>query len=254
MKEVCFDPKLALIFKKLMLLAYSDDGIEQSLADLGYRLVTWIGKVKELNAFVCQNADHAVLVFQGTDVDEPDTIKADLKFGKESIDGVKYDHGCYDEYTRLAPMFVDTLATLKSAGVKLYVAGHSLGGGIAGVTMLRLPDNTFEACYRAGGMRFCDKAGAGKDVCGKIFNVVLENDVVPLLPFWALGFVSAGNLIVITRDGRMYTGKAAYWRRVFYVAMPFMNRAIVDGFGYIKNHVLSAYIPAMKNVVAQLSL
>ncbi len=95
----------------------------------------------------------------------------------------------------------------KAKELALFVCGHSRGGALAmrgAVDLTKRAD--VRSVYTFGAPRWCDKVAAREYdmVLGqRTFKVVNNNDVVPSLPPWRLGWQHVGRMIYIDRKGKV---------------------------------------------------
>jgi hypothetical protein len=241
-----FSTDLSLRLAKLCEISYIDEDIAGKLKRMGFDLLQRIGKSGDLSGFVCCNSRYAVLVFQGTDPRDWQTIKEDLKFWKTKKDQVRYVQGFSDAYEELLPGFSEFV---KTCDVPLYITGHSLGGAIALITAMRASPGTFEACYTFGAPRVCGISGEKLDDNKSIFRVINSSDVVPSLPLLVMGnWPFIGKLYYITGGYKLISGYRAYVMRVFGQAWPIATRAVFGLAGFLKNHPIDKYVDALSIV------
>jgi len=239
-----FDAFLSLTLARLSEIAYIDDDITTKLKSLGFDLVKRIGKTGDVSGFICRTADYSVLVFQGTDIRDWQTIKEDLKIWHTREDHVRWAAGFNDAYEELLPEFIDCVRT---CDVPLYITGHSLGGAIALITALHA--DRFEACYTFGAPRVCSLSGEKLDDGKSIFRVVHENDIVPSLPFLVLGYWPfIGELIYITASNKIVRGWPAYPARISGQILPIIKKSIWGIAGFVQNHFAGQYIKALEAI------
>ena len=243
-------PQKALNLFRLYEISYIDTDLILPLQTLGFILDKKLGKIHDLSGFICHNADYAVLVFQGTDLKDWKTIKEDLKFWKTKQDGVSYTDGFFDAYEKLYPEFKDSLNILGVDGklLPLYIGGHSLGGAIALITALRLPVDSFEACYTAGAPRVCGLRGHALAEGKNIYKFIHENDIVPSLPEAVLGYWSPGQMVYITANDTFMTGWRAYMYRITAQIIPITRKGIFDLAEAAENFLTGDRVGTIKNV------
>jgi len=92
-------------------------------------------------------------------------------------------------------------------GLPLIIAGHSRGGALAMRAAIELAKRAdIRSVHTFGAPRWCDKVAAREYdmVLGqRTFKVVNNNDVVPSLPPWRLGWQHVGRMIYIDRKGKV---------------------------------------------------
>ena len=189
-------------FANLAGLVYNnfDDKLTSKLKDLGYSKVTYISK-KGAQVMVLTNRDEQVLAFRGTEPKEFNDIKADLKAwkSKSRTEGRVHD-GFYDEVNKIWGEIENNLSKTKP----LYICGHSLGGAMATIAASRLQIQT-EALYTFGSPRVGNKKWVDS-VNVKHYRWRNNNDLVPKVPFWIMGFRHHGKLMYINHYGNLRNG------------------------------------------------
>jgi len=247
MKE--FDADLAYVFALLSEISYIDQEpvLVGKLAALGFELVKRLGRSGDLSGFICRNNEYAVLVFQGTDGRDWQTIKEDLKFWHSRDQGVSYAAGFHDAYCELLPGFAEFFDTTQRP---IYITGHSLGGAIALIAALNLQPYSFEACYTFGAPRVCGISGEKHDNGKTIYRIVHENDVVPSLPLVILGYWPfLGELVYITAANKLVRGWRAYALRILGQTLPILQKAVFGLPGFITSHLIGNYIEALHIII-----
>lgn len=234
-----FNQKQALVMAQLSQIAYIDTDIALALKELGFDLVKRLGRIHDVSGYICKNSEHAVLVFQGTDVKDWATIEEDLKFWPCRSDHVTYAAGFLSAFEELEPGFWDFVMT---TALPLYITGHSLGGAIALITALRIP--VFAACYTFGSPRVCGISGEKYDNGKAIYRLIHASDIVPNLPLGYWPFL--GEMIYITDSNRILRGWQAYTFRILGQVLPLVTKSIFGIAGFIKNHLIGNYIEALK--------
>ena len=191
-------------FAVIARLAYLDDAKKQ-FNDLGYA-DWWIFDVDGAQAHIAANEKEIIVAFRGTEPNEFNDIKADLKaYHKDGFHG-----GFYNEYKKLQSDILDRLNKLQRAMDRpIYITGHSLGGAMATVAAYHMP-------YASGLYTF------GSPRAVSIFNkrklkvphyrTVNNNDIVPKVPMTFMGFKHCGTLQYLNFYGNIR--KMTYWQRV----------------------------------------
>lgn len=240
-----YSNSIALIMAQLSAIAYKDGDLRESINKLGVGLVLIksFGRKGDLSGFLCRNKDYAVLVFQGTDIRDWETIKEDLKFWPTKKGGVRYADGFYDAYLELLPEFEPDINMLPLT--PLYITGHSLGGAIATITALNRRHDRMEACYTFGAPRVCNYKGLKKDNNKAIYRLIHENDIVPSLPLFIMGYIGVGQLVYISANNDIRTGYKAYISRVLAQALPLIKYTVFSLASFVKNHLIQNYIEAL---------
>jgi Lipase (class 3) len=143
----------------------------------------------------------SVLVFRGTDSDDPSDLVADGRFLFTQWEaGGRVHRGFADALAEVRPQLEQLLPTIDA---KLLITGHSLGAGLA--TLLA---SAWSAKLAKGWELYtygCPRAGDGDFVAtieaGKAHRYVDCCDAVTRVPPEAFGYVHAGTLAFIDHDG-----------------------------------------------------
>ncbi len=156
--------------------------------------------VEGAQCHIAQNKELVIISFRGTEPKQWTDIKADLNAfkGKSRTEGMVHK-GFKGEIDKL---WADISVSLQRIGDrKLYICGHSLGGAMATICASRLEDKK-PSVYTYGSPR----VGGNEFVKGANFEHyrhVNNNDVVPRVPFWIMGFRHHGDLTYINHYGNI---------------------------------------------------
>lgn len=180
-----------------------------------------------------------IVVFRGTEPTEIKDILADLNaFQTSSFDKNGDVHlGFKNALDEIWTSLEDWVSFRRINGRKLIICGHSLGGALATIASDRF---NADECYTYGSPRVGDSKWV-KNFSVKHYRVVNNNDIVPKVPLWIMGYRHTCKPIYMS-----YTGKI--------VSMNFIQRFIdsVRGrfralkkfqlFDSIYDHSMSEYI------------
>lgn len=150
-------------------------------------------------AFETQN--HLVIAFRGTEPTEMSDIISDLKsWQTDSESGTGDVHVGFKE--ALDRIWNDLEKWVEARPNKsIITCGHSLGGALATLSAQRL--NASE-CYTYGSPRVGDAKWL-TTFKTKHFRVVNNNDVVPKVPLWVMGFRHTCEPIYLSYAGKIVT-------------------------------------------------
>jgi hypothetical protein len=181
--SVNLDRRKAVLFAQLSQIAYVDTTentieLERQLLTLGFTYIkTFWDEETDTEGYLAKNSDFAVICFRGTEED-PKDIFTDLD-AKLAIDPRGSEHeGFFKAYSRVAVDVEQSLVAL--AGLPVYVAGHSLGGALAKVTILESNYSNFVACYTFGAPAVCNEIRSSQNKV-PVFLIVNAADIVPRL-------------------------------------------------------------------------
>jgi len=148
--------------------------------------------------------DTIYVVFRGTDAVNIGQWISNLDFFRTDVPDIcakcKVHEGIYRMYGKLFPLLDAPLATRLASlpGARLYITGHSLGGAFANVLALYVKQKygIDPVVYSFGSPRL------GNDEFAAFYNNVIPSsyrvnnfrDIVPHVPFKAMGFHHAGKL------------------------------------------------------------
>ena len=149
-------------------------------------------------AYVAWNSKQITIAFRGTEPTEFSDIKADLN----ALHFHGYHKGFYTEYLKNADTILEQVfSLLKRKERPVYVCGHSLGGAIATV-FSDINDDLVEEVYTYGAPRALTWRRA-KEYKVKHIRYRNNNDVVPTVPFWFMGFQHVGECCYINFYGNV---------------------------------------------------
>ena len=191
-----------LHFATLAKIAYLTEKDSKPIAKkLGYTKTKLIDH-KGAECLFLENNTTIVLAFRGTEPKEFSDIKADLKAWKRKSQTEGMVHaGFYDYLERIWETVENHINYGTREKKALYICGHSLGGAMAALAASRLNDRVV-ACYTYGQPRV-----GGSDWCAKQtyehHRYVNNNDIVPRVPLWIMGFRHRGELHYINYYGNI---------------------------------------------------
>jgi triacylglycerol lipase len=191
-------------FALLARAAYLDD-TPKKFKELGYTGVKFYDN-NGAEAYVAWNKEQITVAFRGTEPKEFSDIKADLN----AVHYQGFHKGFYIEYLKNSEAIeaqVDEL--LKKKERPVYVCGHSLGGGIATIFSHNNRHIVTEL-YTYGSPRAITWWKA-EDFTTKHYRFRNNNDVVPTVPFWIMGFKHVGELQYINYYGNVR--KLTAWQK-----------------------------------------
>lgn len=217
--------KPGLHFATLAKIAYlTEDESRPIVHTMGYTESVLVDH-KGAECLIVENSERVVLCFRGTEPKEFSDIKADLKAWKHESETEGMVHAGFYEY--LERIWDHVLAYISSDERKhkaLYICGHSLGGAMATLASSRLQDRIV-ACYTYGSPRVGGRVWRSNCTFAH-YRHVNNNDVVPRVPFWIMGFRHYGELVYINHYGNIrkltawqkakdsWRGRLAAWRKL----------------------------------------
>ncbi len=207
-KRAAYSDRMAWIMANMAKLAYIkfEEG-ELEREELEYSLRSgWFNLIETFNkngtqAFLAKNDEFTVLAFRGTQTDQWEDIKTDLKVLKEkTIDG-KVHAGFLQAFNDVKDEIFETIRQNLGADVPIYITGHSLGAALATVATGELDkefNNWIAACYTFGSPRVGD-GKFEKSIKTPFYRVVNTTDIVSLVPFFMGTFVHVGDERYLSR-------------------------------------------------------
>lgn len=191
-------------FAMVSKLAYLDNE-KKKWKELGYTYSKFFD-VDGAQAYVLWSKDYITITFRGTEPDDWNDISADLKVFK--YDGMH--EGFHEEYMKLHDLIRDKVDDLIQRKERpLYICGHSLGGAMATICATRYPEA--KELYTYGSPRVFNKERAARlHVPHK--RHVNNNDAVPRVPLWIMGFRHHGTEHYLNIKGNVC--KMSLWQRV----------------------------------------
>jgi len=175
-----YDPALAWLLSEASMLAYSRDDafVADRWAQVGIEHCEFFDGPGAQGHLVI-GPDGAVLVFRGTERDDLDDLRTDLKVRLVRNGGGrgKVHHGFASALVEVWPEL--TRAVKKVGELPFFATGHSLGGALAVLAGEALPE--LHSIYTFGAPRVGD--GDFRDAYPHpVHRLVHNNDVVPMLP------------------------------------------------------------------------
>ncbi len=228
-----YDPTRAWWLAKLSALAYENKRqVVEALREAGFKSVTFVDAASTqgflaVHPGMMQNKPFAVLAFRGTENDWAD-ILTDLSFLKTKLPDEPYRAHAGFVYAFKEVMGTDVeglggegmkvewygsrgvsdALVAECRNVPVFFTGHSLGGALATIAAhYWLP----RAMYTFGSPRVADIELARRFAMRGIpvYRVVNSTDAITRVPFALTGFRHVGELIYLTRGGRLLRGWAA---------------------------------------------
>ncbi len=235
--------ELAIHYAKLSSYAYMDEKTAKPLAkELGYLKNKLISN-GSAQCMIFTNKEDIVVAFRGTEPTQFKDVLADLKAWKHRSKTNGWVHvGFYDEVKKV---YDDMLAYINARPTKkLYICGHSLGGGMSMVTAARLQDRV-EAVYTYGCPRTGDRVWRSN--CSFThYRFVNSNDVVPKVPLKIMGYKHYGNLQYINYYGDFRN--ATVWQRTKdQLRARYRALCKFQFFDGLRDHVISSYLGKLEH-------
>lgn len=191
-----------LHFATLAKIAYKTQAESKpTVHELGYTKSVLVDH-NGAECLIVENSERVVLCFRGTEPKEFSDIKADLKAWKRHSETEGMVHaGFYGYLERIWEQVEAFVNTPARKDKELYICGHSLGGAMATLAASRLQDRVV-ACYTYGSPRVGGSVWHAN--CSfKHYRYVNNNDVVPRVPLWIMGFRHYGELVYINYYGNI---------------------------------------------------
>ncbi|WP_299378482.1 lipase family protein [uncultured Kiloniella sp.] len=206
--ESGFDIEAAHFLAEMAELAYfSPMHIEATLADMGVHDWRFI-EAWDSQCFYARFPTFRIVAFRGTQLDAGD-IWTNLKFKQQDLEeiGVAEDNksesvhrGFYDAHFALCK---ELCSVLGAGETPLYLTGHSQGGALA-ILEAAIPDGEDDTViYTFGAPRVGNNCFAELERYPH-HRVVNSIDIVPMLPFMAMGYKHSGTLQYIDGKGKIH--------------------------------------------------
>ena len=190
----------AYFFAEVSSLAYQDGTrAKRELKQLGFNSYRFIEN-DGAQCHIFNDTENLVIAFRGTEPDEFSDVKADLLALKRKSKTEGQVHmGFKLELRKLWNDIVGILDKKKSH--KIWICGHSLGGAMATLCASRLEERS-PLLYTYGS----PKVGGKEFVANcevEHYRFCNNNDIVPSVPFWLMGYRHHGNLQYINYYGNI---------------------------------------------------
>ena len=234
-RRAAHSDRTAWIMAEHSKLAYERDlkKLRQYLKAGGFQLVQTFDR-NETQAYLARCKDYMVLAFRGTEPQQLRDIWTDLKFTPFKKERCVMHEGFYEAYRDIEKELV---GAVRKINLPLYVTGHSLGGALALIAVMYLPDMDWTAaCYTFGGPKVGDDDFTDGLFKVPVYRTVNSSDIVPSLPpFWlalfGVNYQHAGDMRYLTRRGDMVIGIRGYLLYVWELAksmLPFWWSRLVE--------------------------
>jgi pimeloyl-ACP methyl ester carboxylesterase len=249
LQRAAYSDRTAWIMAECSALAYVENQSElrKALVAGDFKLIKGFTK-DEITAYlaVTQKHGYAVLAFKGTVLTENNTIRTDLNFWWYKSHGVVFHEGFYQAYKSL---FDEIHLSLKKLSLPLYVTGHSLGGALATVCVMNYPDtDKMASCYTFGAPRVCDLKGVIQFYKVPIYRLAHSDDVVPTLPFFAIGFTQIGDFRYIDDQFEVIEGSAGVFSRLWFQFKCLLTLSFARLVG---DHAIGKYADILEKIAAR---
>ncbi len=185
-KRAAYIDRTAWFMAEMSRLAYlifekDDAELKNALSEANFVLIR-LFNCEGTQAFLAKrDSDNmAVLVFRGTEKEDPRDIITDLdaRFYKDEK-GVKIHDGFYKAFKCVEQDIHSEAEKIK--GFSLYITGHSLGGALALIATRALNSDNLAACYTFGSPKVGNEE-FNDDIKPPIYRIVNAFDIVPLSP------------------------------------------------------------------------
>ena len=254
LKRAAYSDRTSWIMAQCSAIAYQETKakIAPLLKEGGFELVAAMSNpYLKSNGFLAVSKIHklAVLSFKGTIPKEWKTVETDLDFKSYVTKKGTFHEGFLKAYQSLEPQILKAMGEI--GNLPLYITGHSLGGAMAIVASMNLPDtDKVAACYTFGSPRVCDLKTVIKFYKIPIYRVVHETDIVPSLPpvFFSRGFAQAGDLRYINDQNELTPGSAAVFRRIGLQIKAIFRLAF---FKMVGDHAIADYWKILQNIAEE---
>jgi len=197
-----------------------------------------------------QTPAKAYLVFRGTEKNFAD-ILTDLKFRKEPlglpVNRINVHRGFKTAFNGVYGHCLSRCVKLWNRGFEIEAVGHSLGGALAilaGYNDLADYVTTFGA-PRVGNTKF---ATVLSDFCIHR-RYVHDADIVPRVPFLALGFRHDGPALFFDYSGQLHAD-AGIWKEMSGLVQSYLNWDFKHGnVRAFTDHRIGGYIDCLENLI-----
>lgn len=194
-------------------LAYEElETIEQALFELGFDSNTTAELVEDgtadAQAYMISNEKAIIITFRGTE--SLTDLQADLTVLKTETKWGKVHNGFNGQFQAIWPRLSELLLS-RLSNQPIWVTGHSLGGALATLFMVHVPEKLIEqirGIYTYGQPRVGDKHFArmlDKHFPNNYFRMTNETDKVPRIP--KINYYHGGLEIYYDETGNPYCGR-----------------------------------------------
>ena len=166
------------------------------------KVMTFLENDNAQGVIFLDSSDRLVIVFRGTESDQPSDLVADAKVWATSSDTVGIVHtGFKQELDKLWPQISDYLLSMPDTHI--VITGHSLGAAMATLCASRLTQagHSIEL-YTFGSPRVGDADWANQFNAINAYRFVNNNDLVTQVPVFQ-DYIHVGSLCYIDYDGNI---------------------------------------------------
>ena len=185
-RRAAYSDRTAWLMAVMAQLAYlpfenSPDSLMKALSEADFEFVKPFNS-NGTQAFLAKREcdKMAILVFRGTQKEDPKDIVTDLKTNfYQDEKGIKIHDGFYKAFKCVEKDIRSACENLR--GFSLYVTGHSLGGALALIATRALNSDNLAACYTFGSPKVGNEE-FDDDIKPPIYRIVNAYDIVPFSP------------------------------------------------------------------------
>lgn len=247
--------EMACFLGEMAECAYSADGVVAGqLGNRGMKLLLFLDR-QGTQGFVGGNDKMMVLAFRGT---EPPCIAdwlTDFDIGLVAGPGGRVHEGAY---VALNYVWRDVWRYIheKRQSRTLWVTGHSLGGALATLATAKLrleKDEPVNGLCTFGQPRVGDRDFAARfdaDFAAKAFRYVNNNDIVPRVPFRALGYSHVGMFRYFDAEGVQHDNEMIWWEKLVDRMTGRVQDLLIPGSDGLKDHFMERYLENLRRAAS----
>ena len=208
----------------------------------------------DTQAFVAGNDQFIIVAFRGTEPDNINDWKTDLKFFKHSVTlpnsnrTVKVHWGFWHALDLAWEEVMEHIRTFRNQEQPIWLTGHSLGGALATLAAFRLNQEglPFQGLYtygqpRVGGWNFSQIFNRAHRK--KVFRFVNNNDFATFVPPFLFGYAHIGQLYYLTANEKIAHGGLPFLKAVW--------DRIIGFYPKESDHQLDTYIEIIQKNLPQ---
>ncbi|MBF0284391.1 MAG: lipase family protein [Magnetococcales bacterium] len=254
-KSTAFSLPTAILMAKHAQNAYLDGTpLLKAMKSLGFPNVEQFLQ-EETQGCVAWNDSAVVLSFRGTEAKLKDwetDFQAAFVPGPEG----RVHRGFNRALEIVWPQVLNLLTPLwnQDRARSYWITGHSLGGALATLAAARLRfiegDRPMHGVYTFGSPRVGDKnfgEAYNRQLMGRTFRFVNNNDIVPRVPPRLLGYTHVGTLEYLTEDGKL-VDDIGFWNLLLDRARGALGDLGEKGLDAIKDHGIANYISILEQI------
>jgi triacylglycerol lipase len=201
--------------------------------------------------YVMANDRAIIIAFRGTEAKKLKDWATNLHFDQVSIPDGEVHEGFNDAIDRVWEDLFLTVVKFRTQAQTLWITGHSLGGALATLATLRLMNagQSVQGLYTFGSPRVGDRTYFERfnaAMINRAFRFVNDEDIVPKLPFKAIGYCHVGDKCRFDQSGQLTINPVSHNGLLAQIKEE-VEDLLEPQWEILKDHDLGAYQSAIRD-------